>query len=170
MGRQYKLAEQTIDEEDIQDLIAWLKTNPWLIQGELARAFERQWAEWLSVKYATFVNSGSSANLLMYDSLLLSEKLPIKKIVLPAVSWATSVAPAIQSPVNESERANRFVANEEDRLRCEAANRESQYLPVSVPRRCRFSLPAKRPRDHLQYCFCRLGSIASALRENCSSS
>ncbi len=96
MGRQYKLAEQTIDEEDLLDLIAWLKTNPWLTQGELVRAFERQWAEWLSARYATFVNSGSSANLLMYDSLLLSEKLRNKKIVLPAVSWSTSVAPAIQ--------------------------------------------------------------------------
>jgi CDP-6-deoxy-D-xylo-4-hexulose-3-dehydrase len=96
VGRQYRLAEQSIDEEDLQDLITWLKTNPWLTQGELVREFERQWAEWLRVKYATFVNSGSSANLLMYDSLLLSGKLPNKKIVLPAVSWSTSVAPAIQ--------------------------------------------------------------------------
>ena len=96
MGRQYLLAEQTIDEDDLQDLIAWLKTNPWLTQGELVHEFERQWAEWLGVKYATFVNSGSSANLLMYDALLLSEKLANKKIVLPAVSWSTSVAPAIQ--------------------------------------------------------------------------
>lgn len=96
MGRQYRLAEQTIDEDDLQDLIEWLKTNPWLTQGELVNKLERQWAEWLGVKYATFVNSGSSANLLMYDCLLLSEKLPNKKIVLPAVSWSTSVAPAIQ--------------------------------------------------------------------------
>ena len=55
MGRQYKLAEQTIDEDDLQDLIAWLKTNPWLIQGELVHELERQWAEWFSVRYATFV-------------------------------------------------------------------------------------------------------------------
>ncbi|MDE0186946.1 MAG: DegT/DnrJ/EryC1/StrS family aminotransferase [Candidatus Poribacteria bacterium] len=96
MGRQYRLAEQTIDEDDLQDLIAWLKTNPWLTQGELVHEFERQWAEWLSVRYTTFVNSGSSANLLMYDALLLSGKLTNKKIVLPAVSWSTSVAPAIQ--------------------------------------------------------------------------
>ena len=96
MGRPYKLAEQTIDEEDLQDLIAWLKTNPWLTQGELVHVFERKWAEWLNVNYAVFVNSGSSANLLMYHSLLLSEKLANKKIVLPAVSWSTSVAPAIQ--------------------------------------------------------------------------
>ncbi len=96
MGGQYRLAEQTIDEEDLQDLIAWIKTNPWLTQGELVHEFERQWAEWLYTNYATFVNSGSSANLLMYDALLLSEKLANQKIVLPAVSWSTSVAPAIQ--------------------------------------------------------------------------
>ena len=96
MEKQYLLAEQTIDEQDLQDLIAWLKTNPWLTQGELVKTFEKRWAEWLGVKYATFVNSGSSANLLMYYALLLSGKLRNKKVIVPAVSWATTVAPAIQ--------------------------------------------------------------------------
>ena len=94
--KQYLLAEQTIDEQDLYDLIAWLKTNPWLTQGDLVRMFEKRWAEWIGLRYATFVNSGSSANLLMYYALLLSGNLRNKKVVVPAVSWATTVAPAIQ--------------------------------------------------------------------------
>jgi CDP-6-deoxy-D-xylo-4-hexulose-3-dehydrase len=96
MEKQYLLAEQTIDQRDLDDLSGWLKTNPWLTQGPLVREFERRWAEWLGVKYATFVNSGSSANLLMFYSLLLSGRLRNRKVIVPAVSWSTTVAPAIQ--------------------------------------------------------------------------
>jgi len=96
MKERYLLANQTIGEDDIQTLIDWLHTNPWLTQGSLVKEFESQWAKWLGVKYATFVNSGSSANLLMYYSLFLSGRLKNKKVVVPAISWATTVAPAIQ--------------------------------------------------------------------------
>lgn len=92
----YHLAEDTIDEKDIEDLIGWLRSGPRLTQSTLVFEFERQWAQWLGTKYATFVNSGSSANLLMYYSLRLSGKLRNLKVVVPAVSWATTVAPAIQ--------------------------------------------------------------------------
>lgn len=96
MEKRFLLAEQTISKEDLQDLIEWLKTNPWLTQGTLVQEFESRWAAWLGVRYAAFVNSGSSANLLMYYALLLSGRLRNKKVVVPAVSWATTVAPAIQ--------------------------------------------------------------------------
>jgi CDP-6-deoxy-D-xylo-4-hexulose-3-dehydrase len=96
MPRGYLLAEQTITEKDLDELIAWLKTNPWLTQGELVREFERSWASWLGIHHALYVNSGSSANLLMYYSLLLSGRLRNNRIVIPAVSWATTVAPLVQ--------------------------------------------------------------------------
>lgn len=95
-GKHYRLAEDTIDEQDIEELIGWLRTNPRLTQGELVREFERTWAAWIGRRYAVFVNSGSSANLLMYYALLLSGRLKNKKVVVPAVAWATTVAPAIQ--------------------------------------------------------------------------
>lgn len=96
MARPYLLAEDTIDQHDLQDLIEWLKTNPWLTLGPLTEEFERRWAGWLGTRCATFVNSGSSANLLMYYAALCSGRLRNKKIIVPAVSWATTVAPAIQ--------------------------------------------------------------------------
>lgn len=94
--KKYLLAEDTINPQDIQELIAWLQTNPWLTQGPLVLEFQERWSQWLGVPYSIFVNSGSSANLLMFYSLMLSGKLKNKKVIVPAVSWATTVAPAIQ--------------------------------------------------------------------------
>lgn len=95
-GKEYKMAVDTIDEGDIAQLIAWLQTNPHLTQGKLVIEFQRQWADWLGTRHAVFVNSGSSANLLMYSTLLASYALRNRKVVVPAVSWATTIAPAIQ--------------------------------------------------------------------------
>lgn len=94
--KEYLLADHTITRDDLRDLVAWLESDPWLTQGSLVREFERRWAEWLGVAHAAFVNSGSSANLLMYCGLLYSGRLRNTKVVVPAISWATTVMPAIQ--------------------------------------------------------------------------
>ena len=90
------LVKDTIDIDDVNKLIDWLKTNPRLTKGNLTIEFEKKWSEWLGVKYSIFVNSGSSANLAAIYSLILSGKLKNNKIVVPAVSWVTTVTPAIQ--------------------------------------------------------------------------
>ena len=91
-----KLVKDTIDFGDISKLIDWLKTNPRLTKGELTTKFEEEWSKWLGVKYSVFVNSGSSANLASLYSLILSKRMRNNKIVVPAVSWVTTVTPAIQ--------------------------------------------------------------------------
>lgn len=75
----YFLAEDTINNEDIDRLIAWLKTYPRLTKGKVTVQFEEKWSQWLGMKYSVFNNSGSSANLLMYYALLASGKLKNKK-------------------------------------------------------------------------------------------
>jgi CDP-6-deoxy-D-xylo-4-hexulose-3-dehydrase len=90
------LVKDTIDSDDIKKLISWLETNPRLTKGELNVKFEKEWSEWLGKKYSVFVNSGSSANLAALYSLLLSGKLRNNKIIVPAVSWVTTVTPAVQ--------------------------------------------------------------------------
>ena len=90
------LVKDTIDGDDIKELISWLETNPRLTKGQLNVQFEKEWSEWLGKKYSVFVNSGSSANLAALYSLLLSGKLRNNKIVVPAVSWVTTVTPAVQ--------------------------------------------------------------------------
>jgi len=96
MNEKIDLVKDTIDSKDINMLIDWLKTNPRLTKGDLTIEFEKIWSKWLGVKYSVFVNSGSSANLAALYSLILSGKLKNNKIIVPAVSWVTTVTPAIQ--------------------------------------------------------------------------
>jgi CDP-6-deoxy-D-xylo-4-hexulose-3-dehydrase len=96
MTEKIDLVKDTIDFNDVKRLITWLDTNPRLTKGDLTLEFEKKWSEWLGVKYSIFVNSGSSANLAAIYSLLLSGKLKNNKIVVPAVSWVTTVTPTIQ--------------------------------------------------------------------------
>lgn len=91
-----RLVEDTIDNTDIDNLIEWLKTYPRLTKGPLTIEFEKKFAEWIGTKYAVFVNSGSSANLLMLYALVASDKLSTGKVVVPALSWATDLSPVIQ--------------------------------------------------------------------------
>lgn len=90
------LVKDTISKSDLSKLQEWLGTNPRLTKGILTEEFEDKWSRWLGVKYSTFVNSGSSANFLMFDALINSGRLKSNKIIVPAVSWVTTVSPVIQ--------------------------------------------------------------------------
>jgi CDP-6-deoxy-D-xylo-4-hexulose-3-dehydrase len=90
-----KLVNDTIDKNDISNLIKWLQTNPKLTKGDLTVEFENKWSDYLGTRYSVYLNSGSSANLAMVYTLMLSGRLKNKKIVLPAVSWTTTVTPSI---------------------------------------------------------------------------
>ncbi|MDH4078515.1 MAG: DegT/DnrJ/EryC1/StrS family aminotransferase [Nitrospira sp.] len=90
------LAYDTIDRNDIDRLIQWLRTYPRLTKGAVTRDFESRWSNWMARSHSIFCNSGSSANLLMYYALLVSGRLRNKKVIVPSVGWITSIAPAIQ--------------------------------------------------------------------------
>lgn len=90
------LVKDTIDINDIDNLIEWLKTYPRLTKGEKTIEFEEMWSKWIGCKYSVFVNSGSSANLLMLYALLELYNLKNKKIVVPSLGWATDLAPVMQ--------------------------------------------------------------------------
>jgi len=92
----YPLAYDTIDEGDINSLIEWLKTNPRLTMGEVTKEFEQKWAEFIGTEYSVYLNSGSSANLLMVYSLLNSGRLKHKRFLVPACGWVTTLSPFIQ--------------------------------------------------------------------------
>lgn len=90
------LIKDTISINDLKKLSEWFLTNPRLTKGELTERFEEEWSGWNRNKFSIFVNSGSSANLLMLYSLLLSGRLKNKKAIVPALSWVTTVSPFIQ--------------------------------------------------------------------------
>jgi CDP-6-deoxy-D-xylo-4-hexulose-3-dehydrase len=94
------LVNDTITNGDIETLIDWLRTGPQLTKGEETLKFEKMWADWVERKYAVFVNSGSSANLLMYAAGQEYIRRRTGRTEIPTaiqgMSWATTVAPAIQ--------------------------------------------------------------------------
>ena len=88
------LVKDTIDNNDIDRLVDWLKTYPRLTKGMVTLELERKYADWLGTEYSVFCNSGSSANLLMLSAII--EKYNSKKVVVPSVAWATDLAPVMQ--------------------------------------------------------------------------
>jgi CDP-4-dehydro-6-deoxyglucose reductase, E1 len=89
-----KLVNNTISTTEIDALTRWLSTYPRLTMGEKTIEFEEAWSKYFGVRHSVFVNSGSSANLLMMYAL--KYKYGVKKMAVPALSWSTSVAPLIQ--------------------------------------------------------------------------
>lgn len=73
----------------------------WLTTGRFANEFEKSFAEWIGVKYAHLVNSGSSANLLAFMVLTAPELgerqiLPGDEVITVACGFPTTVAPILQ--------------------------------------------------------------------------
>ena len=63
--------------------------------GEKVSQFEREYAGYVNSKYCVAVNSGSSANLLMAASLSLRQG--VGEVIVPAIAWATSYSPFVQT-------------------------------------------------------------------------
>lgn len=92
-----KLVNDTIDKNDIDSLISWLKKYPRLTKGPVTKELESKFAETNNSKYAVFCNSGSSANLLMLQALLECNVVPKNsKVIVPALAWATDYSPVVQ--------------------------------------------------------------------------
>ncbi len=90
-----KLANDTIDSQSIENLIEWLRGNPRLTKGDLTVELEQKWSKKIGMKHTIYVNSGSTAIFLTLASLLFSDRLRNKKIVVPNLSWATDVSSPI---------------------------------------------------------------------------
>ena len=75
-----KLVNDTIDNNDVDSLVEWLKTYPRLTKGELTPKLEEKWSKWLGTDYTVFCNSGSSANLLMLWALVEAGRKVTPKI------------------------------------------------------------------------------------------
>ena len=92
----YKLAENTIDKSEITKLSKWILKSKKFTLGDKTKEFQNKFSKYLGVKNSVLVNSGSSANLLIAQSLLESGYLRNKLIIAPALSWSTTVSPFIQ--------------------------------------------------------------------------
>lgn len=94
-----KLTKSTFFDESATKelLVKFICDSSILSMGEQTKKFEELFAQKQARKYAVFVNSGSSANLIVLQALLNIGK--IKKgarIGVSALTWATNVMPIFQ--------------------------------------------------------------------------
>lgn len=99
-GDRITYASRVYDEKEMQALCDAM-LDFWLTTGRFADEFEKKFAEWLGVKFAHLVNSGSSANLIAFMTLTAPElgERQIKRgdeVITVACGFPTTVTPAIQ--------------------------------------------------------------------------
>lgn len=90
-----------VDENDLANIID-ASLDMWLTSGRYGEQFEREFAEFLGLKYCALVNSGSSANLVAMTALTsykLGEKRlkPGDEVITVAAGFPTTVSPIIQN-------------------------------------------------------------------------
>lgn len=99
-GNRVSYASRVYDEKEMQSLTDAM-LDFWLTTGRFADEFEKKFAEWIGVKYAHLVNSGSSANLIAF-SVLTAEELGDRQIrrgdevITVACAFPTTVTPILQ--------------------------------------------------------------------------
>jgi CDP-6-deoxy-D-xylo-4-hexulose-3-dehydrase len=94
--KKYSLAKDTISKDELIKLSKWMVNGNKLTKGKLTIKFEKQFSTFVDRKYSIFVNSGSSANLLMLSALVESGRLKNKRAIVASVSWVTTVTPFLQ--------------------------------------------------------------------------
>lgn len=99
-GEYIPYASRVYDEEEVCNLVD-SALEFWLTSGRYTRKFEKEFAEYLGIKFCSVVNSGSSANLLALMALtspLLGERRvrPGDEMITVAAGFPTTVTPAIQ--------------------------------------------------------------------------
>jgi len=86
-----------ITHSDKLKLIEFITSTDMYTCGKKVEEFENKWSEWLGCKHSLFVTSGSVANLLLLASIKEQYKIPNgSKVLVPACTWVTNVAPVIQ--------------------------------------------------------------------------
>ena len=94
----YNLASDSWGVEEINAIQQVIKSNRYTM-GPRVKEFEAQFAQYFNSKYALMVNSGSTANLLIVASLILSKNHNLNKddeVIVPSVSWSTTYYPLSQ--------------------------------------------------------------------------
>jgi CDP-6-deoxy-D-xylo-4-hexulose-3-dehydrase len=79
-------------------LAYFVLTSNKFTNGPKVREFENVWSKWAGSKHSLFVSSGSTANFLLIAAI--KEKYGLAdgdKVLVPACTWMTSVAPIFQN-------------------------------------------------------------------------
>ena len=98
-GDKVSYAKRVYDSDEMVNLVD-SALEFWLTSGRYTEKFEKNFAEYLGVKFCSLVNSGSSANLLAFMALtstLLEERQikPGDEVITVAAGFPTTVAPMV---------------------------------------------------------------------------
>ena len=86
------------DNEELEVSIKALLSGQWLPSGEEVNKFERKFSKKFNKKYSLMVNSGSSANLIMFNAL--KKRFGWQdgdEIIVSCVGFPTTIAPIVQA-------------------------------------------------------------------------
>lgn len=100
VGDRIAYASRVFDEKEMQSLTDAV-LDFWLTTGRFSDEFEKKFSEWIGVKYAHLVNSGSSANLIAFSVLTAPElgERQVKRgdeVITVACGFPTTVSPILQ--------------------------------------------------------------------------
>lgn len=95
-SQRVEISMPVYDEKEAQAATHTILSN-WISQGPKVREFEGLFAQYIGVKHAVAVNSGSSANLVALSAALEAGELhPGDEIIVPASTFPTVASPIIQ--------------------------------------------------------------------------
>ncbi len=93
----WPLMPNIITLKDKFRLIKFILSTNFFTSGKMVAEFERVWSQWVGAKHSLFVSSGSTANFLLLSAVI--EKYGLQKgdkVLVPACTWMTNVAPVFQ--------------------------------------------------------------------------
>jgi len=94
----WRLQENVLTTKDREYLAEFILKTQRFTQFEKVKEFEKLWSLWQNIKYSTYLNSGSSADLVMLDAV--KEFYNIEdgaEVLVPAVTWTTNITSVIQT-------------------------------------------------------------------------
>ena len=93
----WPLMQTAITDADKKAMIDFIQSSDRYTCGNMVKEFEDAWSEWLGCKYSLYVTSGSTANLLLMAAVKELYDIPNgSKVLVPACTWVTNVAPVFQ--------------------------------------------------------------------------
>lgn len=94
----WKLQENVLIDQDLENLTDFIKTTKRFTQFTNVAKFEAAYAQWQGCQYCVYVNSGSSANLIMIAAASeMYHWATDAEVIVPAVTWPTTITPVMQS-------------------------------------------------------------------------
>ncbi len=133
-----KLIKSTFykEKETKQDLTEFIIDSSKLSMGEQCIKFEKVFAKFHNYKFGVLVNSGSSANLLLIQALMILGKLRKgDKVGVSALTWSTNVMPIIQLglvPIPIDVEKNSLNVNLENLIKSHKENRLKAFFITNL--------------------------------------